>query len=324
MVELFVVSTVVLLGMTIIKPYYSKTVSSARHVQCVHQLRQLYNIGYLMAEDIRNQEGELSAEEADNSYRAWSSMMMNHASESDSIMYCPEKNEENTSIMIEDYMFQYTWDGGGDIPIRSGPRANIIETYSDPKGWRIGLEDGNDSDYNDLVVDVIQHEKYMEIKTISADMSGDIHFSSSDGDIIVSSLQNKLGETIRIDGGMISNYGINVHLNNINIGRLVDEHPSEKIFLLDYAKAIADPYKDNWNDYLSEGGQYQFERHPGNQVNVAFSDGSVRSQRGKQLNPDTVGNREIYWDLYDDGASDIVETQMTIEEIESTETVPES
>lgn len=286
MMIIVLLSTLVTHGMT-------ASFNSAHSVQCSSQLKQIYYVAQMFSEDINR--GKSGARE--HTFGNWSSLFQDYHKPIGEVYMCPSDKDDKSSISVDDYKFHYTWNGGGDIPIAPGPRGKVFKTYNNPKGWRIGLEDWNDADYNDLVVDVLQYPTWLEIKTVSADLGGDIHFTDNKGNVLIYSLPKKLGQVIRIQGGELTSYGMHQSFDGINIAKLNIDQPSDTIFMMDYNKVNIMPGEDDWSTGMDPAsGRYSFERHF-SKMNVTFSDGSVRAKSGFEVDPLVEGNLNKYWQV---------------------------
>lgn len=298
LIELMVTIVIIMILLTLLAPHYSKSVRVAKNTLCVNQLKQLYHVGSMISDD----RAIKSSGDADYQYgRDWPAIFAEYNENIGSTFFCPEAEEAPAANASQgDYGF-YCTAFRGIIPLGPGPRARVAATYSNPPGWRLELEDAGDGDYNDLVVDIHIYPTYMEISTVSRNLGADVHFVDKNGEILIQSLARKpLGEKIRIGGVSVSDYGINKYFNGTDIYRLYNNsYASDKVFMTDYAKSVADPFNDDWDNWVVGEDSYTFTRHIGFKMNVTFVDGSVRSHWANDIHPDLLSNLNELWNLED-------------------------
>lgn len=296
LVELLVCAVLIALMMSIISPGLRKSFHEARRVQCTVNQSNLYKLGIQISESPMDFYTN-NLKSGTYTFNEWTGMFSAYQPGIDKSLLCPEDDRPTYQMVASNYRFHTTWMTGEDVKLEPGTRARIYATYTDPPGWRIGLEDWNDWDYNDLVVDIRIYPTSVEIKTVSADMAGDVNFIFVNGKLLISSLKSQIGIGISLPSGSPSSYGINDDLDCFLIsGMNRCDNPSRKVFMMDYEQKVVYTGEDDWTQWVDSNGVYDFDRHS-DKANVSYCDGSVRNVVSKMINPNLSDNLMCYWDI---------------------------
>ena len=290
-IELLVVVSIIALLIALLLPALGKARSAARATRCG---TNLHNNFIALATIRESGEGGLG-----KTYNpeTWGGEVINQMAGESRTLFCPEKKSAlagyTGAVSATDYLFKTP--GGLLIPMVPGPRAQKQADLPNG-GYRLGLEDSSDNDFNDLVVDIEFLGSGMTVTKVSAETAGNFSIVTSSGTVIASNLVSApVNIEVVIEGGL--DYGANkIMVYDVDFKK-------RKIVLSDYVKNLMKVVPetgvtlDDWTQFINPiTGKYFHARHGSNHMNTIMSDGALQVFHSTEMDPTILANRDRWWD----------------------------
>lgn len=306
-IELLVVIGIIALLISILLPTLSKARAASKTTTCASQLHQIYVLGQTWSAE--NRQAIQGAGWLGAVYKQKGAM----------VTRCPEADLQSAATVTDQWDLTqmaagysvHIVDTNWDVPCVPGQWAraeNVTATSFELSFEDQGKQGGGDMSFNNVRLKFIDN----------GDGTMTIEVRPSGGGYTSNLIDNTTGATVMTNVGQgagavnigktvmgtansgFTNYGM--QKNTADVFGL-----SDKIYGMDYTKAVIDPDVDNWSDNSADkfpkdyNGTLVFARH-NNQANILFADGSVRLTRvsATEYNPlgfaaDGSSNKEKYW-----------------------------